>query len=148
MLKVRTLRRKGKLGNEKGKEAVSPRQLLIFLLGKEAAHPRQAVRQALSFPIGKEAVLPRQLLTFLLGKDNPTTTVPSRLPPGSSNKEPNPKWVINISNKPLTPFQRSVLAKGPNFAVSPRQPPNLEYINAIEATCTKLSQQDPLTPQT
>ena len=60
----------------------------------------------------------------------------------SSNEEPNPKWVINLSNKPLTPAQRSVLAKGPNFAVTPRQPPNLEYITAIEAACTKLSQQD------
>ena len=38
--------------------------------------------------------------------------------------------------------QRSVLAKGPNFVVSPRQPPNLEYITAIEAACTKLSHQD------
>ena len=57
-------------------------------------------------------------------------------------EEPNPKWVINLSNKPLTPTQRSVLAKGPNFAVTPRQPPNLEYITAIEAACTKLSQQD------
>ena len=34
------------------------------------------------------------------------------------------------------------MAKGPNFAVTPRQPPNLEYITAIEAACTKLSQQD------
>ena len=51
-------------------------------------------------------------------------------------------WVINLSSKPLTPAQRSVLAKGPNFAVSPKQPHNLEYITAIEATCTKLSQQD------
>ena len=39
-------------------------------------------------------------------------------------------------------MQRSVLAKGPNYAVTPRQPPNLEYITAIEAACTKLSQQD------
>ena len=36
----------------------------------------------------------------------------------------------------------SVLAKGPNYAVTPMQPPNLEYITAIEAACTKLSQQD------
>ena len=57
-------------------------------------------------------------------------------------QDPNPKWVINLSNKPLTPAQRSVLAKGPNFVVSPKQPPNLEYITAIEAACTKLSQQD------
>ena len=56
---------------------------------------------------------------------NLTPTTLSRLPQGSSNKEPNPKWVINISSKPLTPAQRSVLAKGPNFVVSPRQPPNL-----------------------
>ena len=74
-------------------------------------------------------------------EDNPTTTIPNRLPQGSSNEEPNPKWVINLSSKPLTPAQKSVLAKGPNFAVSPRQPPNLEYITATEAACTKLSQQ-------
>ena len=42
----------------------------------------------------------------------------------------------------MKPAQRSVLAKEPNYAVTPRQPPNLEYITAIEAACTKLSQQD------
>ena len=57
-------------------------------------------------------------------------------------EEPNSKWVINLSSKPLTPVQRSVLAKGPSFAVSPRHPPNLEYITAIETACAKLSQQD------
>ena len=61
------------------------------------------------------------------------------LPP---REEPNPKWVINLSSKPLTNAQRSVLAKGPSFAVSPKYPPDLEYITAIEAACTKLSQQD------
>ena len=60
----------------------------------------------------------------------------------SSLEEPNPKWVINLSSKPLTKAQTSVLAKGPNFVVSPKHPPNLEYITAIEAACTKLSQQD------
>ena len=73
---------------------------------------------------------------------NPHLTPPDRLPQGSSPEDPNPKWVINLSSKPLTPAQRSVLAKGPNFAVAPKQPPNLEYITAIEAACTKLSQQD------
>ena len=72
----------------------------------------------------------------------PSSTPPNSTSQGSSKEEPNPKWVINLSNKPLTPAQRSVLAKGPNFAVTPRQPPNLEYITAIEAACTKLSQQD------
>ena len=57
-------------------------------------------------------------------------------------EKPNPKWVINLSGKPLTQVPRSVLAKGPNFAVSPRHPPNLEYITAIESACIKLSQQD------
>ena len=42
----------------------------------------------------------------------------------------------------MTQAQTSVLAKGPNYAVTPRQSPNLEYITAIEAACTKLSQQD------
>ena len=42
----------------------------------------------------------------------------------------------------MTPAQRSVLAKGPNFAVTPRQPPKLEYITAIEAACIKLGHQD------
>ena len=60
----------------------------------------------------------------------------------SSLEDPNPKWVINLSSKPLMKAQRSVLAKCPNFVVSPKHPPNLEYITAIEAACTKLSQQD------
>ena len=57
--------------------------------------------------------------------------------------------IIDLSGRPVESFlhlvqspQRSVLSKGPNFAVSPRQPPNLEYITAIEAACTKLSQED------
>ena len=38
--------------------------------------------------------------------------------------------------------QRSVLAIGPNFAVTPRHPPILEYIITIESVCTNLGQQD------
>ena len=57
-------------------------------------------------------------------------------------EEPNPKWVINLSSKPLTQVQKSVLAKGPNFVVSPRHLPNLEYITTFESACTKLSQRD------
>ena len=64
-------------------------------------------------------------------------------PQGSSpREEPNSKWVINLSSIPLTKVQRSVLAKGPSFVVSPKHPPNLDYITAIEVACTKLSQQD------
>ena len=40
----------------------------------------------------------------------------------SSTEEPNPKWVINLSSKPLNKAQRSVLAKGPNFVISPEHP--------------------------
>ena len=75
-------------------------------------------------------------------ESNLTPTPPNRLPQGSFLEDPNHKWVINLSSKPMTPAQRSVLGKGPNFVVSPKQPPNLEYITAIEAACTKLGQQD------
>ena len=68
---------------------------------------------------------------------NPLIGLPKGLPQKTS-----PKRVINLSSKPLTPAQRSVLAKGPNFVVSPKQLPNLDYITAIEAASTKLSQQD------
>ena len=71
-----------------------------------------------------------------------STNTPWGSPRGNSLENPNPKWVINLFSKPLTQAQRSVLAKSPNFAVIPRHPPNLEYITAIEATCTKLGQQD------
>ena len=120
---------------------VPPRLLVSFLQQKAAAHP---------IPLALPKQVKSATLPVLLGKaiGAPQAQVHPGLPGGqyhllgSSNEEPNPKWVINLSNKPLTPAQRSVLAKGPNFAVTPRQPPNLEYITAIEAACTKLSQQD------
>ena len=62
------------------------------------------------------------------GASEEARSSPSRhnSPQGSSPlEEPNPKWVINLSSKPLTKAQRSVLAKGPNFAVCPKCPPNL-----------------------
>ena len=42
---------------------------------------------------------------------------------------------------PLTEAQRSLLAKGPNYAISPRHSPYLEFITAIESACQKLNQQ-------
>ena len=57
-------------------------------------------------------------------------------------EDPKLKWVINLSSKPLPQAQRSLLAKGPNFAVTPRHPPNLEYITALGSLCSKLDQQD------
>ena len=51
-------------------------------------------------------------------------------------EDPKLKWVVNLSSKLLTQAQRSLLAKGPNFVVTPRHPPNLEYITAIESMCS------------
>ena len=133
-----------------------PRPLLSFLPVKEAVFPRPLAlpRQVnlaiqlgqsgrvVGIPPGTGHPQSSQENSTISWEDNPTSTPPSRPPQGSSYEEPNPKLVINLSNKPLTPAQRSVLAKGPNFAVTPRQPPNLEYITAIEAACTELSQQD------
>ena len=54
---------------------------------------------------------------------------------------PNHKiWVRNLSKTPLTEAEERLLAHGPNFAVVPREPPILEYITAIESTCTQLQQ--------
>ena len=84
----------------------------------------------------KTALLPRQV------EPVPSSNSRANIPQGSSMEEPNPKWVINMSSKPLTQAQRSDLAKGPNFVVTHWHPPNLEYITAIETACTKLSPQD------
>ena len=71
-----------------------------------------------------------------------STNAPWGSPRGNSLENPNHNRVINLSSKPLTQVQRSVLAKAPNFAVTPRHPLNLEYITAIEAACIKLGRQD------
>ena len=128
------------------KMSTHPRLLLSICTGREIAplNPLTPPRQA-GKVIGApqaQAYKPSQEASTTSQEGNPTPIPPSRSNQGSSNEEPNPRWVINLSNKPLTPAQRSVLAKGPNFVVTPRQPPNLEYITAIEAACTKLSQQD------
>ena len=107
-----------------------------------SVNPPRASRQGTRQPPRHQPAQPSPEACATSREGTPSPTPPSRSSQGSSNEEPNPKWVINLSNKPLTSAQRSVLAKGPNFAVTPRQPPNLEYITAIEAACTKLSQQD------
>ena len=50
------------------------------------------------------------------------------------------KWVKNLSHKPLTQAQRSLLAHGPNYAIIPRNSPKEEYIAAIEQACHKLKE--------
>ena len=58
------------------------------------------------------------------------------------NNNSNSKWVINLSKVELTRAQRSFLEKGPNFAISPNNIPNLDYITAIETVCSKLKEED------
>ena len=58
------------------------------------------------------------------------------------NNNSNSKWVINLSKVELTWAQRSLLKKGPNFAISPNNIPNLDYITAIETVCSKLKEED------
>ena len=50
------------------------------------------------------------------------------------------KWVINISNQPLTPEQEKLLAHGPNYAVVPRDPPVAQYVAVVEQACSKLEE--------
>ena len=46
----------------------------------------------------------------------------------AGNNKQGSKWVINLSKTELTPAQKSVLGKGPNFAITPNNIPNLNYI--------------------
>ena len=50
------------------------------------------------------------------------------------------KWVKNLSDKPLTQAQRSLLAHGPNYDFIPKNPPKEEYMSAIEQACHKLKE--------
>ena len=45
-----------------------------------------------------------------------------------------------MSKQPLTESQVKLLAHGPNYAVTPRNPPIGEYITAVEKTCQNLTQ--------
>ena len=58
------------------------------------------------------------------------------------NNKQDSKWVINLSKTELTPAQKSVLGKGPNFAITPNNIPNFDYITAIETMCSKLKEED------
>ena len=52
--------------------------------------------------------------------------------------EKHQKWVINISDTPLTEAQEKLLAHGPNYAVVPKHPPTIEVITSIEKTCQNM----------
>ena len=119
--------------------AVNPRQL-VALLPRQEALPQPGRNSGSASPQASSSSPPRQV------------ALPRQAPPQSSRNSPPSqrgentlqdsrlKWVINLSSKPLTRAQRSLLAKKPNFVVTPRHPPNLKYITAIESVCTKLGQ--------
>ena len=50
------------------------------------------------------------------------------------------RWVVNLSNQPLTEAEYKLLAHGPNFAITSRSPPTIECVTAIEEICQKLEQ--------
>ena len=52
------------------------------------------------------------------------------------------KWVINLSKTNLTEAQKAVLAKGPNYSITPNHIPNVEYITVVESMCCKLKEDD------
>ena len=58
------------------------------------------------------------------------------------NINSNSKWVINLSKVELTWAQRTLSENSSNFAISPNNIPNLDYITAIETVCSKLKEED------
>ena len=52
------------------------------------------------------------------------------------------KWVINLFNTPLTPAQESLLAKGPSFAVDPKETPYVDTLQLLSQCGQKLAEQD------
>ena len=56
-----------------------------------------------------------------------------------SNINLRKKWAINLFSTPLTPTQEVLVAHGPNFAVTPENLLNFEYITSIEVLCRNLN---------
>ena len=61
-----------------------------------------------------------------------TTTTTTRDTADAIDKD---KWVINLASAPLSQVQASLLAHGPGYAVTPKQPLYGDYIVAIEKAC-------------
>ena len=55
-----------------------------------------------------------------------------------NNNNNKVKWVHNLSKTPLTEAQEKVLAHGPNFLITTKEPPVSEYISQIERVCQQL----------
>ena len=50
------------------------------------------------------------------------------------------KWVINLSKKELTPQEKSLLQKGPKFAVTPATIPTMEYISTTTVAALQVGE--------
>ena len=73
------------------------------------------------------------------GSNNTSIQGPITTTEGLDTDENN-TWVRNLSKTPLTNAQEKVLARGPNFAIVPKEPPVIEYVAAIEKACQQLKQ--------
>ncbi|XP_068691539.1 uncharacterized protein [Montipora foliosa] len=56
----------------------------------------------------------------------------------SSNTIDRKNWVINLSHKPLSTAERSLLEKGPKFAPTPRNIPVKDIVSEVEAAISRL----------
>jgi hypothetical protein len=54
------------------------------------------------------------------------------------NTTDSEKWVINLSNRPLSTYERATLGKGPKFALTPSIIPYKNIVAEIEAAITDL----------
>ena len=52
-------------------------------------------------------------------------------------RAPLDKWVINLSNTPLSIDQLTLLQKGPNFAIIPKHPPNRSLHHSHRNNCNQ-----------
>ena len=59
----------------------------------------------------------------------------------SSNLVDKSNWVVNLSKKPLTVAERSLLEKGPKFAPTPNQIPHKNIVAEVEAAITHLPEE-------
>ncbi|XP_070549284.1 uncharacterized protein [Ptychodera flava] len=88
----------------------------------------------------------RQIKKFnrLIERKSNQQNMQESIKPTDSEDEPDSseRWVKNYSKRSLNEVERSVLMKGLNFAVSPRQVPIIDYITTTECACRHLDQND------
>ena len=133
--------------------ALTPREIVLSpnrqVVPKQVVARWRTLTPRHSVSLKQSALTPREIALFIPmtpGASRQAARARVNNPQGfhrdNSLEYPNSKWITNLSSKPLTQVHGSVLAKGPNFAISPRHPPNLECITAIESVCTNLGHQD------